>query len=124
MGDETAHIQIEHATIANIREDAKRFLANSHIHALSTTPSLDDVRDCLRDGWYVVPLVNARVLNDEDGYSGHFIFVYGFDDQHIVFHNPGLPARAAQKVRWDVFDKARSWPDENNRSMWCFRAAA
>ena len=122
MGEHAARIEIANATISNVREDAREFLANKHAQTLSFALTLDDIRHYIRDGWYVVPSVNARVLNDRLGYNAHFVFIYGFDAQHVIFHDPGLPPIAARKVPWELFDKAWSWPSEKNRKIMCFRA--
>lgn len=38
----------------------------------------------------VICLLNWDVLRGRDGYTGHFVPLVGYDDLHVLFHNPGL----------------------------------
>jgi len=74
-------------------------------------PTIKDITDFLEDGYLVIVNVNARVLNGKEGYAGHFLVVYGTQDDAIFFHDPGLPAQEGRSVSQDFFDKAWGYPN-------------
>jgi len=119
-GLEAGKVQIGKVDVSIIREDAKKFLENKSIEFDKRAATPDDIRNHIQAGWYIVPCINSKILNFEPGYSGHFVFVYGFDDQNIVFHDPGGfngTAQAAQQASWELFENAWQQP----REMVCFR---
>ena len=54
-------------------------------------------------------LVNSKALNNKEGYTGHRVLVYGYDDSGVIMQDPG-PNDANdtedRKVSWDQIDKA------------------
>ncbi|MFY9462758.1 MAG: hypothetical protein WAP52_01080, partial [Candidatus Sungiibacteriota bacterium] len=90
FGEEMGKAQIKHSNIDQERRISKKFVKN--IHTENRTPTLQDVRALMRDGFLVVCNINARVLNKMPGYAGHFVVITGLSGQYIILHDPGLPS--------------------------------
>lgn len=82
---EAAEVQIKHADMPTILEDARDFLKHCDIVSREHLPTVNDIQEALSNGWHVVPLINPKVLLGHPGYAGHFVFVFGFNDQEIIF---------------------------------------
>lgn len=120
-GEEVGRVQIKNTDMPIVLEDAQKFLKANNIDIIERVPTSDDVRNLLADGWYLIPLVNAKRLNLQPGYAGHFIFVYGFDDDTVLFHDPGLPPIAARRVPWALFESAWASPSEKAKVLSCYK---
>jgi hypothetical protein len=84
-------------------------------------PTFETVKKALDDGYLVICNVNSYALDNETGYSGHFVVVYGYDDGNLYLHDPGLPGKEARKISFDQFLKAWDYPDKNARNMTGFK---
>lgn len=111
-GDEVAKWQAEHGSGFG-RGLLEEFL--SIVTFEQRMPTLDDVSESLATGGLVTCAVNSKPLKDEDGYEGHYVVVYGADDERIHMHNPGPPPKAQQVVSVSEFDIAWSFPDKTAR---------
>lgn len=120
-GLEAGAVQIAHTDLPTVVDDARKFLENSSIERQERVPEMEDLCRLLDEGWYVVPLVNSKRLNDQDGYSGHFVFVYGYDASDVIFHDPGLPPLVSRRTSWDAFEQAWSSPTKSVRSLMAYR---
>ncbi len=55
-----------------------------------------------------IVLVNWYVLADREGFSGHFLPITGYDEEHIYVHNPGLAsAMPYLPIKKEIF--VRAW---------------
>jgi hypothetical protein len=122
-GKDVGEDQIKHSNIPEVVRDAKALLAAKSIDAQFRIPSLDDVILLLTQGYLVICNVNARILELDEGYSGHFVLLYGLDEakQTFLVHNPGLPPRPAAKVPFELFGKAWAASGENYKNILAFR---
>lgn len=68
-------------------------------------PSVGDIEKALLKN-FVIALVNAPRLYDSPGESGHFVVLFGFNNGHFYLHDPGLPAKSAQKIHKQKFAAA------------------
>ena len=51
--------------------------------------------------------VDAGILDpSKGGYFGHSVVVLGFEDDKVIFHDPGLPSQAYRRERREVFQGA------------------
>jgi hypothetical protein len=54
----------------------------------------------------VIAAVNEPVLYNRPGQSGHYVLLFGGDDQKIWLHDPGLPPKPSQEVPLVKFNEA------------------
>ncbi len=70
---------------------------------------IEDVRSYIENGWYVMALVNSKALNGKEGYTGHRVLIYGFDEAGVIMNDPGPNDdndTDGRKVSWELFDRA------------------
>lgn len=118
-GEEVGTAQIQHSNIPYEMKNAELFMRRFRFRP--SVPDLNDLRELLRDGYLLVCNVNICALNGEDGYSGHFVLVYGVDESGIVFHDPGPPPGKSRKVPRDLFAGAWAYPTETEKNLMAFR---
>lgn len=113
-GKEGGQAQIDYSDIGHEIEVAKKYIT-SGIHKIDV-PTLTDVKRLLDEGYLLILNVNARAFNGLDGYLGHFIVVYGYDDSSIHYHDPGLPPMEAQQRPFAEFLAGweAGYPDAKN----------
>lgn len=88
----TAQYCIENSDIDLVVAQAQTYLDHLKLNKLSTIKSYhnpDILRGLLDDGYLINLWVNSRALNNQDGFSGHFILVYGYDGKNFMAHDPG-----------------------------------
>lgn len=73
-------------------------------------PAIDDVKDFIDSGYLVRVTVNAGKLSTGDYYAGHVVVVTAYNDTHIQFHDPGLPAIPNRQITVEQFEAA--WFDQ------------
>ena len=118
-GEEIAKIQIEHCEINQEVEYAKKFL--EEVFTEKRVPSVDDIKNLLKDGYLIICNVNSRTLNDKPGYAGHFVVVKGFNENNFIIHDPGLPPQENRVVPFEKFETAWAYPDEKSKNIIAFR---
>jgi hypothetical protein len=80
-------------------------------------PELFELANYLDDGYLLVCQVNAKKLNDLDGYIGHEVVVYSIDETTVGLHDPGLPPLPERNVDRQTFIEAWSSPNEASRNF-------
>lgn len=119
LGEEVGTAQIVHSDIPCEMKNAELFL--QHFDYSPHIPGLDDLRKLLHQDFLVICNVNSCALNGHEGYIGHFVLVYGIDDNAVIIHDPGPPHRKARKVAHDLFVKAWAFPTEKEKNLMAFR---
>lgn len=122
MGAEVARAQAGHCDLDHEREAARRFLEQGVPD--TRAPGFADLEALLRQGHLAVCNVNVALLKHGRGYSGHFVLVYGLDGESVWLHDPGPPARAAQRVPRGRFLAAWAFPDERSTNLMAFKRPA
>ncbi len=89
-----------------------------HRHRL---PTLADLRDLIDDGYLLIPVINLAVLNGRDGFVGHAVVVWGYDDTGLWLHDPGLPALEGRHVEYELFESAWASPRAETKLVYGFR---
>jgi hypothetical protein len=115
LGEEIGNWEIKYTDLVVEQARAVRFL-ESNIW-VQRAPTLDDIRQFLRDGYLVKGLVNLNTLNGKMGYLGHAVVVKGFTDTEFIIHDPGLPARPNRHVRIEKFADAWIDPVRNSQKL-------
>lgn len=117
FGEEAGKNQIENSQLDEVIEDAKNFLSSGCEVVQNRVPNLEDVRDLLKEGYFLIPIINQKILQSDPGYVAHSIVLFGFSNRGVRFHNPGPPATRASEIDWTLFEKAWSSPSESARSL-------
>jgi len=113
FGEDVGKEQIEHSDIPQEVEYARRFADISELRI----PYDSEIKSFLEQGYLVICNVNSHMLNDKEGYAGHFVVVKGYDDTGFILHDPGLPAFEKRHVRFDVFERAWAYPNETAKNI-------
>jgi len=118
LGAEAAQDQIVNSNMSAVYEDAKTFAGElSDVVRDVRVPTCDDIKQLLSDGYYLIPYVNQKILQSNDGYAAHMIVLYGYSDRGVRIHNPGPPPTRASEIAWDLFVRAWSSPSEAARIL-------
>lgn len=118
-GEAVAREMIRHSDIEQERTISKEFiklLGNKSIPA-----SLNELKKLIKDDYLVIANVNLKMLNGQEGYDGHFVVIYGFDDESLYIHDPGLPPQKERKVSYEQFRKAWEYPNEDSKGFMAFK---
>lgn len=107
LGSEIAEDQMVNSNIPDVVKAARELLVNENVSVIFEIPTLQQLKSLIDKGYAVIVNVNARVLTGKEGYSGHFVYVYDYNKNDLIMHNPGLPPEPSLKVNFDRFEK--SW---------------
>lgn len=118
-GEEVGTEQIRHSDIPTVEKDAEEFVRRIPVDY--RLPDFSDVNRLLDRGYLIGCLVNAKKLNGQTGYVGHFVVVFRCTDQTVFLHDPGLPPRKNRRVTRNVFLKAWAFPNEKAKNILAFR---
>lgn len=118
-GQELVDEQAKHSDINEGVRWAKKF--SEKIPFEERLPSVDDLRNYLDKGYLLIINVNARSMNNREGYVGHNVVVKGYDDKGFMIHDPGGPPRESVHVETEQFNKGWEYPDKNARNLVAIR---
>lgn len=119
FGPEKARIQIEHCDLEYEIENAREWV--KVVENKFGLPTLEDIKELLDIGYLVICNVNSKILNQQDGYSGHFVLIYDVKDDFVLMHDPGPPHSPERRVSYEVFFKAWEYPNEEARNVIALR---
>ncbi|MCX6764089.1 MAG: peptidase C39 family protein [Candidatus Nealsonbacteria bacterium] len=114
-GEEVGESQIEHSDIEQERKIAKDFIKKIPIE--KRIPTMNDLKNFLSQGYLIICIVNSRKLNNEPGYSGHFVVLKGFDDEYFFIHDPSFPTSPHRLVKFSFFENAWAYPNDEAKTM-------
>ena len=118
-GPEVGESQIKNSDIESEKKYATRFAELNLVER--RLPTFEDIKRLLSDGYLLICNINASALNQNPGYSGHFVVLYECDDQSVTLHDPGLPPQPTLKVPHDLFLKAWAYPSANEKNLMAIR---
>jgi len=126
FGEEKTKANLEHSDISLAVSDAEQYLKNRSIKEERRIPTIDDIKEFLKQGYIPTCGVNSRVINGEEGYAGHRIVVTGFDENGLFIHDPGgrLPPIEDRLVDYQTFERAWGYPDEKQKGVIAYRLGA
>lgn len=84
-------------------------------------PEFEDIKHVLDEKYLIICNVNMYTLHGKPGYAGHFVVIYGYDENLLYLHDPGLPPTESMKVSYNEFQKAWDYPDKNARNITAFK---
>jgi hypothetical protein len=116
FGEMVGRDQIQNSNISKVVVSAKELLM-AGVEIQQREPTRGDIEELISQGYFVIAAVNQRVLQAETGYVGHAIFLFGFSDRGVRFHNPGPPATADSEIAWSLFEKAWAFPNRDCKSI-------
>ena len=119
FGEEVGKAQEEHAEIAQGVDLAKQLISKSLW--TNEIPELKDIRDLLKKGYLIICNVNTAKINKEDGYVGHFVVLKGFDDNNLIFHDPGLPPHEEKIINNELFEASWAFPNVKAKNIKAIR---
>lgn len=103
---EVYEIQKHYSNFSAEKTFAERALKNKNVTLTSRPATIDDVLDYFSQGYVVMVSINPNILNDGEGYASHVVVVTNIDEEHITFHDPGLPPIAFREVSITDFKSA------------------
>lgn len=96
LGEETANYYIHSSNFSKIQPQLK-----DHIDLIpheERKATVDDIIDALKNNCLVGAQINARILNNKQGFSLHYVLIYSYMDDCFMLHDPGLPPLPARRV--------------------------
>ncbi len=118
-GEEKGNAQIANCDLPYEIQNAKRL--HKELETRQSLPTIQDIRELINDGYLIVCNVNLKALNDEPGYSGHFVLIYEANENELTMHDPGPPHYKARKVSHNHFLRAWDYPTEDERNLMAFK---
>jgi hypothetical protein len=116
FGKETSSWQIKNS---NITREQKYYnqLFKSGADIKCDIPMLNNIKSFLDKGYLVQATVNSKKLNGKDGYTGHSVLVFGYDNNGLNLHDPGLPPKENRFVTFDDFIDAWAYPNDTAKNL-------
>ena len=114
-GKKVGQSQIDHSDVVQEQIIARQYAGKAVRETRQAEVS--DITTALSSDALVICNVNQKALNDEAGYSGHFVLLYDFGDDFFLLQDPGLPAYPERKVSFAQFTKAWGYPTEKSQGM-------
>lgn len=118
-GEKVGSEQIKHSDVDQERKLAKEYVDKVDIQR--TIATVDDIKNLLNEDYLVGCNLNAKKLNNQPGYVGHFVIVKGFDERNLILHDPGLPPMENRVVDFDTFEKAWAYPEAKVKNLMAFK---
>ncbi|OGK23865.1 hypothetical protein A2954_07185 [Candidatus Roizmanbacteria bacterium RIFCSPLOWO2_01_FULL_37_12] len=117
--EDVVKVQVKNSDIGYERKNALLY-SKSKIQK-KVLPTLDDIKKLLNKGCLIICNVNSFILNQKNGFAGHFVVVFGYDDKNLFLHDPGLPPLKNRKVSYDLFTKAWEYPSSKQKNIRAFK---
>lgn len=115
-GEEVGQWMIDHTNMQAEVERTKQLIAAGTIIE-KRVPTQQDIRQYLDDGYLLRINVNYAKLAGRDGYVGHSIVIFDYDDSGVHLHDPGLPAIENRHVSWGDLEAAWADPTPDNKEL-------
>lgn len=103
-GNEVAEWQLSNSDIEEAQSMTDEFLKKATI--IPKKPTITDIIESMNNGYLVRAAVDSGYLNDSGVYVGHSVVVVGYDDQNILFHDPGPPGIESRRCSYEDFQIA------------------
>ncbi|MDO8494196.1 MAG: hypothetical protein Q7S68_02545 [Deltaproteobacteria bacterium] len=116
-GQEVADAQEKHSDLPREQKIALQFVAQSKLVLSQKIPTWEDLKRLFKEGYLIICNINANLLFEMQGYSGHFVLLTDINDEKLVLHDPGLPPRPFVSVSKKTFEKAWGYPTERSRNI-------
>jgi hypothetical protein len=118
-GEDVAKESMKHSNFDGEYEWAKELIRT--VKNELRLPNIDDIQKFLDEGWLLIANVNHRSLYKESGYVGHFVVIKGYDDDSLIFHDPGPVASSDVSMTYSDFKNGWDYPTKNSRNLICIQ---
>jgi hypothetical protein len=118
-GKAVAQAQIENSNIEQEIKYAKKLI--QLIKVKKAIPQLEEIKKLMEEDYLVMVNLNARTLNRQEGYAGHFVAIKGFDEKGFILNDPGLPGIENRPVDFALFEKAWAYPNQKAKNIMAFK---
>ncbi|MEK7070517.1 MAG: C39 family peptidase, partial [Patescibacteria group bacterium] len=120
-GKDVSREQVAHTkSITNEQKICRDYL-KLDIHQ-GKLPTLEDVKKLIEKGYLVVPNINARILNGRNGYSGHNVVIFNYDNDNVYVNDPGPTNTSAnKKISNKLFMRAWEYPYADAKGLQAFK---
>lgn len=118
-GNDVGGAQIKHSDIKQEIGLAGEFVEK--IESEVRIPSSSEIVEFVQNGYLVICNINSKVLNKEEGYSGHFVLIKGTSDSGFTINDPGLPALENRTINFEEFERAWAYPNELAKNIIAIR---
>lgn len=112
---EVAEAQIANSDIPYEVEMTKQLLGK--IMQIKKVPTISDIKDFIAKTYLILCNVNYYPLYGKSGYSGHFVLIYGIDNEYVYIQDPGLPPNPNAKIPLKNFIKAWEYSGAENKGL-------
>jgi hypothetical protein len=79
--------------------------------------------ELIKNGWLVGVGLNARILNQREGYSSHMVVIFDKQNDHYLLHDPGLPPHKNRQVGFKKLLDAWSYAGEDKAALVALKAS-
>ena len=118
---EVADAQIKNSDIPYEVSIAKKIIDKvTQVHKI---PTITDIKDFIAKKCLLLCNVNYFPLYNKPGYSGHFVLIYGIDDEYVYLHDPGLPSNPSAMIPLKNFMNAWEYSGVENKGLTVIRRA-
>lgn len=114
-GDEVGNEQIKNSDIAQEQRLIKEAIQKINIE--KRLPTTNDIIQLLDQGYLVICNINSNALNEKSGFVGHFVVIIGYEGDHLVLHDPGLPPQENRVVSNEDFSNAWAYPNSSVKNL-------
>jgi len=110
---EIAEKMIEMSDINSEIENAKDMIKEDIFELKELT--FEDIEKWFKENYTILLLINSKIINNETGYSGHFVVLTNFDKDSVFINDPSIKHGSKnRKVNKDLFIKAWIFPKREN----------
>lgn len=111
FGKDAGREQIEHCDLTQETNLAGQ-IANSGLWQ-KRLPDILELKQRLNERYLVICNVNSCMLNNKEGYCGHFVLLIGYNEHGFIMHDPGGLSGAWQnrEVAYADFERAWAYPN-------------
>ncbi|WP_217921922.1 hypothetical protein [Miltoncostaea oceani] len=101
---EGTDVRLEQDVVANL-------LNHPRVQNEIRVPTVSDIKSAIKGQSLALCPINVRVLQQREGWYGHFVVVDGYSSTEVRTQDPGLPPVANQWLDDERFAKAWAWPE-------------
>lgn len=120
LGLEVANTQEANSDLLREQKLAQEFVRKGE-EVDFRIPQWNDLKNLLKDNYLIICNINANLLYNYPGYSGHFVIPIEIAPHHLIVHDPGLPPAPSLRVKKEVFEKAWGYPTEKEKNILAIR---
>ena len=121
LGKEAADKQRQMADLEQVKEDIKEYLHMPQREHIFRVPIIDDIANLLNENYLINSSLNAKILDNQNGYAAHSVLIYDLDNQYVYFHDSNLPGTPERKVPISKFIEASTNPTPSQWSISAYK---